>query len=264
MLLTWCAIRRASLKAGELQIDRRKAALRIAEWYGIGSERPTPASGRKAVAPSETGEGARRVESEPVREEASGATGAGERATPVNPPLTFELKNLDADHPYLRERSLTEETIATFGLGYFGGRGTMHGRIVIPIHDATGQLIAYAGRWPGDPPEGEPKYKLPANFHKSLVLYNFHRAREYTDEGLIVVEGFFTVFELWQKSRRNVVAVMGNSMSAEQERLIVETVGSKGKVLFAFDPDEAGRRGMLDAAARLAPRVFVRTVAFSI
>jgi DNA primase len=103
-----------------------------------------------------------------------------------------------------------------------------------------------------------------SDFHKSLVLYNFHRAREYAGEGLIVVEGFFAVFELWQKSRRNVMAVMGSSMSAEQEKLIVETVGAKGKVLLAFDPDEAGRRGMQDAAARLAPRVFVRTVAFSI
>jgi DNA primase len=98
---------------GRRASDRRKAALRIAEWYGIESERPTPASGRKAAAPSETREGARQVESEPVKEEAPEATAAGERATLVNPPLTFELKNLDANHPYLRERNLTEETIAT-------------------------------------------------------------------------------------------------------------------------------------------------------
>jgi DNA primase len=57
---------------------------------------------------------------------------------------------------------------------------------------------------------------------------------------------------------------MGSSISVEQERLIVETVGSRGRVLLAFDSDDAGRRGMKDAAERLAPQVFVRTVELSI
>jgi hypothetical protein len=45
-----------------------------------------------------------------------------------------------------------------------------------------------------------------------------------------------------------------------RRNLIVETVGPKGRVLIAFDPDEAGRKGMRDAAARLAAQVFVRTM----
>ena len=193
---------------------------------------------------------------EPARE--------GEEAAPANWPLSFTLHNLDPRHPYLKERGLTDETIETFCIGYFGGKGSMHGRIVIPINDGEGEhILAYAGRWPGDPPEGEPKYKLPANFHKSFVLYNFHRARDYASEGLIVVEGFFSVFELWQKGRRNVVAVMGNHVSLEQEQLIAATVGPKGRVLIAFDDDEAGRKGSADAAARLVSQVFVRTVALS-
>jgi DNA primase len=260
---------------GRRASDRRKAALLIAEWYGIESERPVPASGRKAKTSPETREAAPQVESEPVREEEPEAAAACLRATHrqangsetlVNPPLTFELKNLDADHPYLKERGLTEETIATFGLGYFGGKGTMHGRIAIPIHDETGEhLLAYAGRWPGDEgwPADEDRYKLPKGFAKSCILYNLHRARDHAAEGLIVTEGFFSVFELWQKGRRNVVAVMGNSVSPEQERLIVDTVGSRGRVLLAFDGDTAGRKGMSDAAARLAPQVFVRTVELS-
>jgi DNA primase len=193
---------------------------------------------------------------------------SADEEAPVNPPLQFELKNLDTEHPYLIERGLTKETITTFGLGHFGGKGTMHARIVIPIHNEHGELVAYAGRWPGDAPEDEPKYRLPANFRKSLVVYNLHRAREHAAEGLIVVERFFSVFELWQKGRRNVVAVMGSLVSPEQEKLIVETVqqmgGNKCRVLLAFDADPAGIRGMQEAAARLAPRVFVRTVELSI
>ena len=163
---------------------------------------------------------------------------------PPNQPLTFTFRHLDPTHPFLAEQGLTEETIATFGLGYHAGRGILHGRIVIPIHDDQGQLIAYAGRWPGnDAPEGEPKYKFPPNFHKSLVLYNLHRAREHAGEGLIVVEGFFSgVFTLWQQGRKNVVAIMGSALSEAQERLIVQTVGQRGRVLLIFDDDEAGKR----------------------
>jgi DNA primase len=75
-----------------------------------------------------------------------------------------------------------------------------------------------------------------------------------------VVEGFFDTMDFWQRGRRNVVAIMGSSLSDSQERLIVETVGPRGRVLLAFDPDAAGRKGMEDAAARLVSQVFVRTV----
>ena len=85
--------------------------------------------------------------------------------------------------------------------------------------------------------------------------------REHATEGLIVVEGFFTVFEFYQRGRKNAVALMGSSMSKEQERLIVETVGSKGRVLLALDNDAAGRKGSEDAVNRLRSQVFVREMA---
>jgi DNA primase len=73
----------------------------------------------------------------------------------------------------------------------------------------------------------------------------------------------YCVFALWQKGCHNVVAVMGNHVSLEQEQLIAASVGPKGRVLIAFDDDEAGRKGSADAAARLAPHVFVRTVSLA-
>ena len=89
----------------------------------------------------------------------------------VNPPLRFALK-LDPTHPYLTER-VSKETIETFGLGLCS-KGSMAGRIAIPIHNEHGDLVAYAGRWPGDDgwPEGEDKYKLPPGFQKHRVLFN--------------------------------------------------------------------------------------------
>ena len=99
----------------------------------------------------------------------------------VNPPLTFKLKTLDSKHPYLKERGLKKETIKEFGLDYCN-RGLMKGRIAIPIHNEKGELVAYAGRYSGDPPEGEPKYKLPPKFKKHLILFNLNRAKKLAKE----------------------------------------------------------------------------------
>ena len=101
----------------------------------------------------------------------------------------------------------------------------MKGRIAIPIHDASGTLVAYAGRWPGDPPEGEPKYKLPEGFKKSLVLYNLNRVVAFKANAnassrvllpMIVVEGYWSVFRLHQLGYPNTVALMGSDLSAAQ------------------------------------------------
>jgi DNA primase len=253
---------------GDRTANRRKATVLIQEWFGITPQRPAtkPKSRKKDAinidSPWKDGleERVKEEEVEAAAEEEPEPPADDE--TPINPPLKFELKNLDPDHPYLIERGLTKETVQTFGLGYFGGKGTMQGRIVIPIHNEQGELVAYAGRWPGDEgwPDGEDRYKLPTGFHKSHVLYNLHRARANATEGLIVVEGFWSVFDLWQKGRLNTVSVMGSSVSVEQERLIVETVGPRGRILLAFDADDAGRRGMIDAAARLTQHCFVRVV----
>src|SRR5882724_1677433 len=181
--------------------------------------------------------------------------------TTVNPPLKFVLKSLDAAHPYLTERGFTAETIAHFGVGFCTGKGIMAGRVAIPIHNEQGELVAYAGRWPGDPPEGEGKYKLPTGFHKSSVVYNLHRAKDHAkDQGLIVVEGFFDCMRLHQAGIPNVVALMGSSLSVEQEALLVAAVGPQGKVALMFDEDEAGWKGREDALSRLSSRVHVKVV----
>ena len=179
----------------------------------------------------------------------------------VNPPLTFELKNLDSKHPYLNDRGLDQKTIATFGLGYCN-RGLMQGRIVIPLHNERGELVGYAGRWPGEPPEGEPKYKFPPKFHKSAVLFNLHRvdASEAEDKGLILVEGFFGVFHLWKAQFYNVVALMGTALTPEQEGLLLAAVGERGKVVLLLDKDEPGQEATARIVEQLVGKVYVRVV----
>jgi DNA primase len=181
-----------------------------------------------------------------------------------NKPLGFALQNIDSKHAYLSERGLTQATVDTFGLG-FCAKGVMAGRIIIPIHNAQGELVAYVGRWPGNPSEDKPKYKLPNGFKKSQELFNFHRAiiDHNPEMPIVVVEGFFDCIKLWQAGIQQVVAIMGSSLSEAQAVLIGEAVSSNGKVILMFDMDEAGRIGQEEALLRLSRKVFVQTISLS-
>ena len=182
--------------------------------------------------------------------------------SPVNPALKFALKGLDMKHPYLRDRGLDKETIDYFGVGYCS-RGMMKDRIVIPIHDERGELVAYCGRWPGDDgwPDGEEKYKLPGGFLKSHVLFNMNRVGESAKENvLIVVEGFFSCFWLYQCGYPNVVALMGSSISEHQRDLLVAAVGSQGKITLLLDGDEAGQKCQEQCLGELSRQMFVKVI----
>jgi DNA primase len=155
----------------------------------------------------------------------------------VNPPLPFSLK-LDPEHPYLAERGLSPELVEVFGLGLCS-RGSMGGRICIPIHNERGELVAYAGRWPGDDvPEAEERYKLPAKFQKSRVLFNLHRVA--AGEHVVLVEGYWSAIRL-QALGVPVAALMGWSVSPEQVALLRER-GTRFVTLL-LDGDETGKRG---------------------
>src|SRR5262245_3847100 len=145
-------------------------------------------------------------------------TSVGDLVLPLpNEPLTFMLMKVDSSHPYLADRRIREETAACFGIGFYRGRGLMSGRIVIPIHEEYGNLIAYAGR----AIDGSlPKYKLPPNFKKSAVLFNLHRARASREERVVLVEGFFDCVVVHQAGFLSVVALMGTWLSTVQAALL--------------------------------------------
>ena len=190
----------------------------------------------------------------------------------VNRPIDFELKTLDPNHPYLKERGFTDETIRHFGLGYCN-RGMLRGRIAIPLHDPQGKLVGYAGRLTKDSEinERNPKYLFPGSrekdgatleFRKSLLLYNAHRITAPVDE-LVVVEGFPAAFWLWQAEYRNTVALMGSSCSKEQGEIIASLVKPDGRVWLMPDGNDAGRLCALSAFEQIAPHRFVRWIQLS-
>lgn len=179
-----------------------------------------------------------------------------------NAPLKFRLEKLEREHPYLSERGLTEETVIDFGLGYCT-KGVMQGHIVIPIHNVKGEVVAYAGRWPGEPPEGTEKYKLPKGFAKSQEVFNLDRAiKEPPERPLIIVEGYFDCIKLWQLGVKKVVALMGSSLSQAQEELLRRHTTPDSQIILMFDENEAGRMGREEAAARLSRFAFVKTHVF--
>ena len=178
----------------------------------------------------------------------------------INKPLGFELTKFDTEHPYLKERGLTADTILRFGIG-FCASGSMAGRIVIPIHNVDGKVVAYAGRWPGNPPNDTPKYRLPAGFRKSVEVFNLHRAIEARDDQpLIIVEGFFDCIHLVQCGCDRTIALMGSTLSTVQEQLLRQHTTAETRIVLMLDEDEAGRAARAEIVQRLAIDRFLKIV----
>ncbi|MBV9824737.1 MAG: toprim domain-containing protein [Alphaproteobacteria bacterium] len=129
----------------------------------------------------------------------------------------------------------------------------MAGRVCIPIHNAAGELVAYAGRWPEDVPEDQERYKLPAKFQKSAVLFNLHRLGD--AEHVVLVEGYWSTFRLHALGVP-VAALMGSFVSEEQLALLRER-GVK-RLTILWDGDDAGRKARERAFPALADAFFVR------
>lgn len=114
-------------------------------------------------------------------------------------------------------------------------------RVMFPIRDSRGRIIAFGGRVLGD---DKPKYlnspETPV-FHKGQELYGLYEARKHNrnlDE-IIVVEGYMDVIALAQQGLRNAVATLGTATSEEHLKRLFRVVPS---VLFCFDGDQAGRK----------------------
>jgi DNA primase len=171
-----------------------------------------------------------------------------------NRPLSFTLRNIDHQHSYVISRGLSAQTARYFGVGYYDGNGLLRGRIVIPIHNEYGELVAYSGRAID---EAEPKYRLPAGFRKSHVLFNLHRAIQSRDRTLILVEGFFDTFKTHQAGHRNVAALMGSKLSDRQAGLIGTYFD---QVILMLDADEAGKAATAAAGTALSANLSVQIV----
>lgn len=212
----------------------REAALKLQDWFGVGRHGRLPEPLPCATT----------IEAELVRKKEG-----------CNSPLCFALTGVDHTHPYLAQRGVDPVTAAEFGIGFYCRPGLMSGRVVIPIHNRQGELVAYAGRAING---RMPKYKLPGGFHKSLELYNLHRAIATGSQTVIVVEGYFDCVRVHQGGLPWVVALMGSSLSPEQERILIEWFE---RVILMLDGDAAGRAASLTIRTKLHQKCDVTVIA---
>jgi len=115
-------------------------------------------------------------------------------------------------------------------------------RIMFPIHDPAGRVIAFGGRALAK--EAQPKYlnsPETALFHKGAILYNHHRARQAAHDGahLLVVEGYVDVIAMTSAGFEATVAPLGTALTAEQCELLWKM---SQEPILCFDGDRAGRK----------------------
>ncbi len=143
-----------------------------------------------------------------------------------------------------------------------GWRFTFRGRLMIPIRDLQGQVVAFTARQleltPRDHPSWQAKYlnspETPV-FHKGRLLFNLDRAKEgvKTAGRLLLVEGQLDALRCWEAGFHEVLAPQGTSVTADQVRLIKRYTDQLDVML---DGDEAGAR----AALRLIPLAFAASL----
>lgn len=194
-----------------------------------------------------------------------------------------QLRASPAAIRYLKQRGLTGEIAAHFGLGWSGtdrhglsqvfpnyddptlvesglviesedGRryDRFRERVMFPIRNVRGSLIGFGGRIIG---KGEPKYlnspETPL-FSKGHELYGLWEARQsIRQEGqVIVVEGYMDVVGLAQQGIANAVATLGTATTPDHVKKLLR---ASDKVIFSFDGDGAGRRAAWRALQACLP-----------
>jgi DNA primase len=159
---------------------------------------------------------------------------------------------------HLRARGFTEDELVKAGLSRRSSRGTLidvfRGRLMWPIRDLTGETIAFGARKLN--PEDEPKYLNTAEtpiFKKSQVLYGADLAKREIAKRrqAVIVEGYTDVMACHLSGVPTAVATCGTSFGEDHvkvlRRLIMDTDGSVGEVIFTFDGDAAGQKAALRA-----------------
>ena len=124
------------------------------------------------------------------------------------------------------------------------------GRLLFPIHDLRGRVVAFGGRVIG---EGEPKYLNSPDtpiFHKGQLLYNLHAARHAMRkaERAVLVEGYFDVLGASRAGVEEVVAPLGTGLTADQAALLQRYTPH---VVLLYDSDDAGLRATFRAGDEL-------------
>ena len=152
-----------------------------------------------------------------------------------------------------QKRGISENLLVTAGLAVKRERGggvydRFRNRVIIPIADERGRIVAFGGRALGN---AQPKYLNTAEtpvFNKRKLLFGLDRAhRAIASEGAaIVVEGYMDAIAAWEAGVSNVVATLGTSFTSDHAALLLRRAP---RIIFCYDSDTAGQEATLRALA---------------
>ncbi len=136
------------------------------------------------------------------------------------------------------------------GSGYYD---RFRGRVIFPIWNASGRVVAFGGRALGD---GEPKYLNSPNtslYNKSTTLYGLYQNRAAVARAgsCVVVEGYMDLLGVYQGGVENVVATCGTALTEEAAAILARHAAD---FVLLFDGDDAGLRAARRALAPLLSR----------
>jgi DNA primase len=168
---------------------------------------------------------------------------------------------------YLQEKGITTDAMQQSGLFFARDyekdhsrfKSRFRGRLMIPIRDVQGRVVAFTARQlpqtPQDDPAREAKYinsPETAIFHKSRILFGMDHARTHLKEGgyFIMVEGQLDAIRCWSVGLHTAVAPQGTAITEEQLHLMRRYEPAYIECL--LDGDKAGRK----AAIRILPLAF--------
>ena len=159
---------------------------------------------------------------------------------------------------HLRARGFSDAELVAGGLAVEGRRGPrdrFRNRLMWPIRDLSGDVIAFGAR-KLDPDDEGPKYlNTPETplFRKSTVLYGADLAKREISHRrqAVIVEGYTDVMACHLADVPTAVATCGTSFGDDHikvlRRLVMDTDGATGEVIFTFDGDAAGQKAALRA-----------------
>jgi DNA primase len=175
--------------------------------------------------------------------------------------LGYSPDSWDALINHLRARGATIDEIDTSGLAILKEQGGLYdrfrGRVMFPITDSQGRVIAFGGRIMG---EGEPKYlnsPETAVYTKGRNLFGLDLAKnDIRRLGFaILVEGYLDCIIPQQEGIRNVVASLGTALTDSQVRLLRRYM-DQPRIVVNFDPDSAGQAATLRSIEMLLTEGF--------
>lgn len=170
--------------------------------------------------------------------------------------LGYAPNNFFMLHDHLKKLGYTDDEMVVGFLCGKNDRGIYdyyRNRVIFPIIDIVGNVIAFGGRVLDD---SKPKYlntsDTPA-FKKSKNLFALNFAKNHCEKQLVLCEGYMDVIALHAAGIENAVATLGTAITPEQARIFSRYTK---KVIISYDSDEAGQRAA-DKAFKLLQEVGV-------